>query len=323
MSQTAFQRALQEVSDRRIRAQKMQEDRCQEIEEKIPEIAEINRTLSQTIFRIMNGEDFETIKKQNLQAQQICRDKLKEHHYPGDYLDLHYTCPACCDTGYVNNGEYCECVKKLASDYAADDMHKISQIQLCSFADFSLSYYQEPETSKYYAYVSQILKFCQDYAANFSLDSQSLLFWGEPGTGKTHLSLAIVTEVLKKGNTIIYDSIGNLLSKVEKEHFQKQETLETDTLQLLLDTDLLVMDDLGTEFQSSFSLSALYTIINTRINRHLPTIISTNLEPEEMTEMYQSRITSRLFKVYQTIKLVNVDVRKKKSEKNNLTMHFE
>ncbi|MDE7120577.1 MAG: hypothetical protein K2O42_00235 [Oscillospiraceae bacterium] len=133
MSQTAFQRALQEVSSRRVRAQKLQEDRCQKIEKEIPEIAEINRTLSQTIFRIMNGEDFESIKKHNLEAQQLCKNKLKEHHYPGDYLDLHYTCPACCDTGYVDGGQYCQCVKKLASDYAADDMHKISQIQLCSF----------------------------------------------------------------------------------------------------------------------------------------------------------------------------------------------
>ncbi|MDE6087992.1 MAG: ATP-binding protein, partial [Oscillospiraceae bacterium] len=163
----------------------------------------------------------------------------------------------------------------------------------------------------------------QDYAANFSRDSQSLLFWGKAGTGKTHLSLSIVTEVLKKGNDIIYDSIGNLLSKVESEHFQNNNAPETDTLQLLLNTDLLVLDDLGTEFQSSFSLSTLYTIINTRINKHLPTIISTNLDADEITAIYQTRITSRLFTLYKTIQFVGVDVRKKKEEKNQSNMHFE
>ncbi|MDE5885568.1 MAG: ATP-binding protein [Oscillospiraceae bacterium] len=323
MSQTAFQRALQEVSARRIRAQMEQEERCQEIEKKIPGIAEINRQLSQSLLRIMRGEDIDVIQKQNLEAQRLCAQKLETYKYPGNYLDIHYTCPACCDTGYVNDGQYCQCVKKLASIYAVADMHETAQIQLCRFEDFSLAYYQEPETCKYYAYMSNVLKFCQDYAANFSQDSQSMLFWGKAGTGKTHLSLSIVTEVLKKGYDVIYDSTGNLLSKVESEHFRSHDTPETDTLQLLLDTDLLVLDDLGTEFQSSFSLSTIYTIINTRINKHLPTIISTNLEADEITAIYQTRITSRLFTVYKTIQFVNVDIRKKKAEKNQFSMHFE
>ncbi|MDE6657506.1 MAG: DNA replication protein DnaC, partial [Oscillospiraceae bacterium] len=142
MNQIAFEKAMREISNRRFKAQMENEKRCDEIAKKIPAIAEINSKLSQTVVRILNGEDIETVKRQNLEAQKQCQQLLANFNYPKDYLDLHYTCEKCNDTGYTNNGKYCTCFEKLVSKFAIEDMNKNAQIKLCSFEQFSLEYYK-------------------------------------------------------------------------------------------------------------------------------------------------------------------------------------
>ena len=132
--------------------------------------------------------------------------------------------------------------------------------------------------------------------------------YGKTGLGKTHLSLAIANEVLKKGFSVLYDSVINFLRQVEKEHFGR-ETRNSDTLELLLSCDLLILDDLGTEFHSQFYQSTIYNIINTRMNRKKPTIISTNLNYDEISHLYDERITSRIFTTYTIHHFVGMDVR--------------
>ena len=114
-------------------------------------------------------------------------------------------------------------------------------------------------------------------------------------------------------------SIINLLDQVEKEHFGREKS-DMDTLGLLLKVDLLILDDLGTEFNTSFNLSAIYNIINTRLNRGLPTIISTNLELMDLRNRYEERIMSRLFAVYETMHFIGSDIRllKKKESKPSI-----
>ena len=309
MNQIIFERALREIENRRFKAKFENEQCCQEIDKKIPEIAQINQYLAQTVMRIMRGEDIESVERQNIQAQQNCQKLLKKNGYPIDYLDLHYTCEKCNDTGYINNGQYCTCLEKLVFKFAIEEMNKHSQIMLCSFEQFSLEYYKN---EKCYSHMATILGECQKYAKNFNTKSSSLLFQGNVGSGKTHLSLSIVTEVLKHGYSVIYDSIGNLLSKIENEHF-KNNPSEENTLDLLLHTELLVLDDLGTEFHSSFVSSVIYTIVNTRINKSLPTIISTNLDIDKINNLYEKRLISRLFSVYRVIAFNGIDIRFKKS----------
>ncbi|MBR0485838.1 MAG: ATP-binding protein [Oscillospiraceae bacterium] len=310
MNQKIFQKAMQTISMRRIKAKTENEQHYQEINDKIPEIAEINYQLAQTSTRILMGEDIEILKRQNLQAQRYCAQLLVNHGYPADYLDIHYTCEKCQDTGYSEGG-YCSCLEKLIASLGTMEMTQQTQLKLCNFNQFNLEYYKGKITDdgiNCYASMSNILQRCRQYAANFHPHASSLLFFGDVGVGKTHLSLSIVTEVLKQGYEVIYDSIGNLISRIEHEHFSREKS-EEDTLQLLLNTDFLVLDDLGTEFQTQFNLSVVYTIINTRINRNLPTIISTNLNWQQLNEQYQERIMSRLFAVYESIEFRGPDVR--------------
>ena len=135
-----------------------------------------------------------------------------------------------------------------------------------------------------------------------------LFIYGGAGLGKTHLSLAIANQVLRRGYSVLYDSVINFLRQVEREHFGRASG-DDDTLELLLSCDLLILDDLGTEFHSQFYQSTIYNIINTRMNRNRPTIISTNLNYDEISHQYDERITSRIYTNYNCYQFVGQDVR--------------
>ena len=319
MNEQLFRQALLTVQSRRLAAQSENDRRHREINEKIPQIAEINSQLVQTssrLFGLMQGgtareAEIERLRRENLDAQQIIAQLLSANGYPADYLEIHYRCPLCNDTGYEQN-HYCKCLEQEIAAAAIRNMNRSAQLELATFEQFSLEYYRgltSPQGEDCFAMMRRILNACQSYAANFTQRSPSLLFYGGTGLGKTHLSLAIAREVMTKGYDVIYDSIINLLEKVEREHFGREKDNESDTLALLLQVDLLIMDDLGTEFTSPFYVSAIYNIINTRINRGLPTIISTNLEWLGIEQRYESRLVSRLFTMYEPWHFIGKDVR--------------
>lgn len=313
MNEEAFREALITVQARRQEAHLENERRQEEIGRKIPQIAEINSRLAQTASRLIaagaDKEQFEKLRKENLEAQALSTKLLEENGYPADYLDIHYHCEKCHDTGYTRD-TYCDCLKAEVAAAAVRQMNRKAKLALCTFDDFSLEYYRGRETEDgedCYRLMESVLHFCRHYADEFTTASPSVLLYGQTGVGKTHLSLSIVTEVLRAGYNVVYDSVINLLGDAEREHFRRSGTEET--LPMLLETDLLVMDDLGTEMESAFNTSTVYNIINTRLNRGLPTIISTNLKFLEMKERYEERIVSRLFGMYRTLELEGVDVR--------------
>lgn len=325
MNSSVFQEAMQKIASRRLRAEHENERRHEEVNRAIPQIAEVNHHLRQTASKIFetlqSGTDVQTrieaLRRQNLEAQQLSAALLTANGYPADYLDMHYTCEKCSDTGY-QGGLYCDCLKRMVASVGIAQMNRSAQLELSTFDTFSLDYYRGRRTEQgedCFPMMQDILNFCRRYADTFTLESPSLLFYGRTGLGKTHLSLAIVTEALGKGYEVIYDSIINLLQQVEREHFGREKS-EVDTLSLLLQTDLLVLDDLGTEFDTAFNTSTVYNIINTRINRGLPTIINTNLDYTAIRRRYEERIVSRLFAVYECLHFVGNDIRLLKKREN-------
>lgn len=319
-----IEKARAEISARRNRAKTENDRRFDEINTLIPEIAEINRQLFQTsrnLMQIINsGEDtsarLEALRRQNQQAQLMVRQLLKANNYPENYLDISYTCPKCSDTGY-SGGTYCDCLTSLAAKIAAEELNKNAQVNLCSFDTFDLSFYKGHKTENgadCYRAMEIIYEFCKGYAEHFSKESPSILMFGNTGLGKTHLSLSIASAVLEKGFSVLYDSAINFLRQVENEHFGRDSSGK-DTLSLLLECDLLILDDLGTEFDTQFYQSMIYNIINTRINRSLPTIISTNMDWSGISHKYDERITSRIFATYVNQHFVGYDVRILKAQK--------
>lgn len=313
-----YNRAINIINARRIAAKAENDRRFEEVNRKIPEIAEVNSQLAKTGLEIVNvirsGEDvsqrIESMKAKNLQAQELIRKLLRDNGYPEDYLQIKYKCEKCFDTGFTGGGQ-CGCLKSTISALSVREMNRNSQIKLCSFDTFDISYFRgktPEETTACRDVMSRIFSYCKSYAESFSTESKNILMFGKTGLGKTHLSLAIANQVIQKGYDVLYDSAVNYLMQIEKEHFGRDDS-GRDTLQSLLTADLLILDDLGVEYDTPFYTSTIYNIINTRLNRSLPTIVSTNLNHEGIQKKYDDRIVSRLFAIYQCLEFVGTDIR--------------
>lgn len=329
MKPEIFDKARIILQNRRQNAVLENEQHIEEINEKLPQIREINNKIANSgkeLIKIcmsagknpQNSEyvqqKIERLKRDNLEAQQASRWHLVHNGYPADYLDIHYTCPKCNDTGYTDNSAMCECFSKLCGKLEADEINKHSHLELSSFDTFNLSYYKDND----YFTMKRIFEYLKSYADNFTTDSENILIFGETGLGKTHLSLAVANKVLEKGYSVVYDSTINILHEIEKEHFSYEHSSEmTD---LVMKTDLLILDDLGTEYLTPFYSSTIYNIINTRLNFKKPTIISTNLTHEEIQERYDERVVSRITTQYKNMQFLGTDVRwqKKKESINKL-----
>lgn len=318
-----YEKAENEIKQRRFKSENILNERTNEVNEKIPEIKEILNTISQTSIELSKliirkegnfSESFNKIKTQNLQGQAMIKKLLVQNGYPENYLEPVYTCPECRDKGYIN-GERCSCFNRLLTRFAVEKLNSEANMPECDFEHFSLDYYKNistPNCPDCYRKMAENLDFCREYADNFSLNSESLFLIGQTGVGKTHISLSIAKEVSAKGYTVAYGSLLNYMRIIEKEHFGRASNSETDTLQLLISTDLLILDDLGSEFQTSFYEATLYNILNSRINLGLPTIISSNLSGNDLQQKYNDRIVSRLLSVYRMLLFVGHDVRQLK-----------
>lgn len=228
-----------------------------------------------------------------------------------------YSCTKCNDSGKVD-GRYCECLYAIAKELAYGQFCADMTLDESGLEDFSLNYYPTAKNEDGVsprARMREIYSLCKKYADGFSLSSGNLLFLGGVGLGKTHLSLGIARRVLEKGYGVIYGGAPALLAAAEREHFSKESN---GAMESYLSCDLLIIDDLGTEFSTQFTVSVINDIINTRMLKKLPTIISTNLSPEELMERYTDRVTSRLIGNYTMRQFLGKDVRQLKAIEKNI-----
>lgn len=291
------------LRERKAANERKQQERINETEERIPELKLLKNKLASDGAKIasiiFNGSEnakgqIQMLAKSNLNVQKQMCELLLKNGYKPNHIDLHYTCEKCRDTGIYNN-KRCECFMELVRRFECDDINSSSPMQLSSFDTFDINLYPETVRTENGRTVrdimSGILHSCKMYAQNFHIPYESIVMKGKTGLGKTHLSLAIANDVIKNGYSVIYGSAPELLRKIEREHFSGSDA---DTLSLLQEADLLILDDLGAEFESKFYVSALYNIINSRTNSRKPMIINTNLELAEIQQRYGDRIASRI-----------------------------
>lgn len=290
-----YDKAENELDLRRNKNAEIQREHTERAEKKVPQIKELRRQIGKQGVRLSTvllekGSAKEAVKEISVKTIEIkrkIRDLLVENGFDENYLEPVYSCEKCKDSG-LYEGKRCSCFMNDVRNFQCVDLNRSSGMNLCSFDTFDLSLYPEKNRQT----MERIYSYCVKFAEDFHLPCRGILMTGATGLGKTHLSLAIGNKVINSGYGVIYGSAPDLLRRVEKEHFNKEE--ETDTEQLLHDCDLLILDDLGAEFDSKFNQSILYNLINMRMNKGIPTIISTNSTLSELKERYGERILSRM-----------------------------
>ncbi|WP_040197843.1 ATP-binding protein [Candidatus Soleaferrea massiliensis] len=320
-SKEVYDDAFRILSERKSKAKQTAELRRMEIYDRIPRIRQIDRELSGTGIMVAKavlagGSDasqlIEGMKQKNISLQQEKAQLLRENGYAVDYLEIPYSCAACQDEGYIGN-EKCDCLQQLLKAQAIKRLQGTVSADEASFEQFRLEYYPDQPDAKTGVNprkkMGEIFGYCQQYCRAFYQHAPNILMIGATGLGKTHLSIAIASEITRRGYGVVYSSMQNLMNRMEKERFSRVQAADADTLQTVLDCDLLILDDLGSEFQTTFTVSALYNIINTRLNEQRPVIINTNLNMNELLKVYNERIVSRILGNYDVLKFFGNDIR--------------
>ncbi len=317
-SEKIYRLAVEKLAERKATAEEKALIKHDRIAAEYPVILELESKMRQSAYGVIKvigmgqktAEYIEKLKNENLQAQAEIKEILISAGYSENEFDPVYTCKKCSDTGFYN-GKLCDCHIELLKNLSYEQLCKESPLKISTFDDFDLSYYKSDSDT--YELMSRNFTFCQNYAQNFDASSDSVLMFGRTGLGKTHLSLAVAGEVLGKGYGVVYGSVQNLFSAVEKEHFGRSDNPDGTTEKMLLECDLLILDDLGAEFITNFTVATLNNIVTTRLLTSKPTIISTNLKISELDEKYSKRITSRIIGEYRILTFKGKDIRQQKS----------
>lgn len=319
-----YRRLKREFGEKAQAAERAAESRRAELHAKIPELAGLDGALSGLGLRLfglaasISGEALEKeIARLGLENEQLSSDRaalLRQNGYPADYDRIKYECEKCLDTGFTGT-KLCSCLKRalVLAGYESSGVGSLIRTQ--SFDTFDIEWQRRDQ--KAYDTLRRNLEFCRSYADGFSpTTSGNLLLLGGTGLGKTHMSTAVAKAVIERGFDVVYDTAQNIFADFEYERFGRSYGGESDgepqrTLKYF-ECDLLILDDLGTELSNQFTVSCLYNIVNTRINRAQPTVINTNLGRDELRRRYADRITSRLFGEFTVLLFTGADVRASK-----------
>ena len=260
-------------------------------------------------------EKITALEEENLSLQMERAELLTAHGYPSDYLETIVSCKLCNDTGVYRDG-VCKCLDRLYNRALTRELGTLLRRGDESFEHFDLLLYSEAPDPKYNVIPRRImaktLEICRKFADNFPNVSSNLLLQGDTGLGKTYLSACIARVAADKGCSVCYDSAFTALEYFEKQKFVRDtdEAAAADKrVRRMLDCDLMILDDLGTEMTTPMSLSALYTLINTRLVNGKRMIISTNLRDEEITKRYTPQIASRLIGEFIHLPFAGQDIR--------------
>ncbi|SDA17558.1 DNA replication protein DnaC [Ruminococcus sp. YE71] len=307
----AIVRAEEIVSERRNAALEEAEKREKYIFEKLPEVRQMREQVAnsyQSLIRVIAFRDpdaakkAELIKEKNLRTQENIRLLVGQLTGDPNFLEPQYTCPKCRDTGIIE-GERCSCILELMKNFTVQELNTRSAIALHDFSEFRAEFYEGTDMQNK---MRRWVDFLCNYCLNFPEDKRSILMMGGTGLGKTFLSGCVAKALADRGYEAAFGSAFDFLRRIEDEQFGRSEG---DTLDSLINAELLIIDDLGAEQQKSVYETYLYNIINSRVNLRRPTIISTNLDTKQLEQRYHERIASRLMGCFIPIVFMGRDIR--------------
>lgn len=311
-----YARIKAEYDGKYLRAEEEAQFRKSEIHALLPEVAKIDGELATSGVRVyeaaITGDKamIERIAEDNKKLIEKRGEILVAAGFPKDYTDVKYECMLCRDTGVVDH-RMCKCLKEklILAGLESSGMSQLIKTQ--TFENFDLSYYSGDARTR----MTAILGIAKKYADGFDPEkSGSIIMMGNTGLGKTHISSAMGGVIINNGFDVYYSTAVDMMSDFENERFSgvKSENQQTEKY---FTCELLIIDDLGTELINQFSTSCLYNVINSRLIKKKPTIISTNFSREDLRKKYMDRITSRIFGEYTVLPFMGTDIREKKLQK--------
>ncbi|MBO6128748.1 MAG: ATP-binding protein [Pseudobutyrivibrio sp.] len=328
LSNEQYDALMREYNHKQARNNQIVSYRTKELYSAVPVLSQLDEEVSNisvsSITAIFNGKDIATASAESKEKLEGLRKRrielIKSAGFPEDYLEPPYDCPDCKDTGYIN-GKRCHCFTQAAINivYKQSNISNILSKENFDYFDLNVydeDYYDPSSNLSARANAKIALERCQNFVQNFREKGGNLLLLGRTGCGKTFLSNCVAKALLDKGISVIYFTASELFRVFEEQTFKKNANM-ADIHDHIFDCDLLIIDDLGTEFQNSFTTARLFQCLNERLLRNKSTIISTNLSLEELRDTYSERITSRVFSNYEAIKLIGNDIRIKKVISNN------
>ena len=307
---------MREYSRRQSQVQNELEEHRKEAFQKVPRLLEIDQTVAslsaEKIRTMLQGHhgSLEDLKEEIAVLADERKALLRKNGFSPDYLEPHYYCPLCQDTGYVD-GHKCSCFKKAEIELLYTQSNLTEILQKENFEHFSFDYYSdtmkneatgltERETAR------RAYDIARGFVRNFDGSFENLFLYGDTGVGKTFLSHCIAHELLESAHCVMYFSAFDLFDLLADSKFSRDKT---EGQEFVFDSDLLIIDDLGTELTNSFVSSQLFLCINERIMRRKSTIISTNLKLENFSDTYSERTFSRIASNYRMVKLEGKDIR--------------
>ena len=315
-SREIVEAVFSEFDKKRKKSEDLQKKHLQEVYATLPEVKAIDKELETTGLQIFAaslqgkeglGERVAVIKAKNKELREKRVALLMANGFEPDYTEQKYECEKCQDEGYINE-KMCSCLRSALITKQLESSGVGNLISGQSFENFSLEMYPDDVREQ----MACLFEDLRAYATAFDKDSANILFVGGTGLGKTHLSTAIAKTVIEKGYNVIYETAMNIFSDFESDRFRDRFAGEEPISGKYMECDLLIIDDLGTEVITNFTVSCLYNLINTRLNKKLPIILSTNLNSQEIRKVYNDRITSRLFGDFEIKAFKGSDIRQLK-----------
>ncbi len=319
---SAYKQIMYEYDENRRNAKRLLEVRKQETYEKLPEINDIDNELVRISLKLvktaasvgdMNAVEVKKLKERSQTLREQKKSILVKNNYSAEYFNDIYKCGICQDTGYIGTAK-CDCLKQRLIEKYYDMSNVREAVKAENFDTFDFRLYSD-ETIEGTGYsprqsIQMIYSVCNQFVNNFDKSFLNLIFYGETGLGKTFLCNCIAKDLLERCKPVLYVTAPQIFKKIEDYRFHRDELENADEqMDFIYEVDLLIVDDLGSEFSTIVTNTALFDIINTRLINKKHTIISTNLSIQELQNTYSDRIVSRFLGNYKLLRLVGEDIR--------------
>ncbi len=287
----------------RTQEEEQQRNRKTEIYKRIPQISNLETLMSRNSLNVarvhLKAEEnleaaIQALKTENLNLRQEKMELLVAHGYPMDYMDLKFKCRKCNDTGFIA-GKKCSCYNGHLAEIVYEESHFKELMKDNSFMTYDDSLFDDKSVNpEYNKTVKQNmrdnLKMALRYVSEFSIHAENLYLYGPSGTGKTFLASCIARELLNEGNLVLYRTSAQLMDDIKDIKFRDNKELEN----LVMNCELLIIDDLGTEMVSDLAKTEIFNLINIRLLHKKKMIISSNLKLENIRDKYSERLSSRI-----------------------------